>query len=1208
MSSTFSRPSLSIRLLGEVQLMRDEQALNGKLYDKVIALLAYLIAESDRSHTREHLAALFWPALPPDAARGNLRQALYYLRQAFHTDAAFLLSSNRDTVRFMHGVSRCRVDLKIFTEPAPVCLQCTTKSLPTPCESCLSHLEMRFKTYQGEFLAGVSLSDTPDFDIWLDTQRLSLRGLAFALAEQLSNTHESQGNLETALAYALRCIQLEPWNEAGHRQHMRLLAYKGQHGSAQTFYDVYRNKLERDLNVEPEDSTQALFESIHRNELQAASNVSSALMQAMPLTETGRRQVTILCCHVGLQPNASGAGLEQLAAPRSVCASVLRRHAGHIALGQGGYIYAYVGYPEASEHAGPQAVRAALELQACLAPHYQFRAGIHTGIIVTGFDPALPDIIGNVSAFAWQLCRRMQRGGIVVSDTTRRLLHGRFRLQTLKPLHIKDHDIESGGSQMPVYKLLGEAPGGDHDATQPHSGLIGRRSELQRLKRLWQLALSGQPQFLVLRGEAGLGKTRLARALRDQAIPANSVIRHLHCYPEHQHTPFHPIISMFEATLGFAGDDTVADRREKLGRRLAHHHPAIASQAYPILMAMLSIAPPQASVLAPRQRKQQTLDMLLTLLDSIASRRALLLIIEDAQWLDTTSLDLLDRLVHRKDPVALFTLVTARSEFRPSWLKTGSVLELNPLKGQHIARLAQAAASKTLSKQSIEHIVQRADGIPLYAEEMALLPSTSGHDDIPATLHYLLRIRLDAVPHARRLLQFAATIGRKFERDLLQRVSTLDDKKLAAILHQLTEARLISLVEPQHAIYQFHHALIQEAAYASQVHADMQEAHQQVAVVLATHYAHRTAQQPGEIARHYTAAGDIPAALPWWLAAGRKALRVSANAEACGYLQTGLDLVMKLPQDHERDTLEREFLVSLGQGMLLLRGYGSADAAAVYDRALVLDNASVSHRQRFEVLWGQWMVSSSRPGSSFKQSWNITRQLLQLARKSGNDNLLVQAYSAATNISLWRNQLDDACRYAQAAMEHPLDTAGSTVEGLDPRVTSLAHLSWAYWRMNRISDALAVSRQSVELAQLHDSPDTLCFALAFAAMLHRFLGNAETTARLAQQVRHSANFHQLVLWRGIGDMLLGWKQAYDGNEEGLIKLKDCVQGVKQIMPGVAVMFIHAQAEAYGFLGRHKEQLHIIDEGLQAALKVHEGFFRHLIEQLRRQCLALQTQQ
>lgn len=1208
MSSTFSRPSLSIRLLGEVQLMRDEQALNGKLYNKVIALLAYLIAESDRSHTREHLAALFWPALSPDVARGNLRQALYYLRQAFRTDAAFLLPSNRDTVRFMHGVSHCRVDLKIFTEPAPVCLQCTTKSLSTPCESCLNHLEMRFQSYQGEFLAGLSLSDTPDFDIWLDTQRLGLRGQAFALAEQLSNAHGLQGNPEAAQAYALRCIELEPWNEAGHRQHMRLLAHKGQHGSAQIFYDAYRNKLERDLNVEPEDSTQALFESIYRNELQAASNASFASTQAIPLAETGRRQATILCCHVGLLPNSSGTGSEQLAAPRSVCASVLRRHAGHIALGQGGYIYAYMGYPVASEHAGPQAVRAALELQACLAPHYQFRAGIHTGIIITGFDPALPDIIGNVSALAWQLCRRMQRGGIVISDTTRRLLHGRFRLQALKPLPVKDHDSGSVCGQMPVYKLIDETSDGDHGATQPHTGLFGRRSELQRLKRLWQLALSGQPQFLVLRGEAGLGKTRVARALRDQAVSASSVIRHLHCYPEHQHTPFHPIISMFEATLGFSGSDTPTGRREKLSRHLAHHHPAIAAQAYPILMAMLSIAPPQAPALPPRQRKQQTLGMLLTLLDSIAKRRALLLIIEDVQWLDTTSLDLLERLVHRKDPAALFTLITARSEFRPSWLKTGSVLELNPLKNEHIARLAQAAASKSLSKQSIEHIVQRADGVPLYAEEMAQLPSTSSHDDIPATLHYLLRIRLDAVPHARRLLQLAATIGRKFERDLLQRVSTLDDKKLAAILHQLTEARLISLVEPQHAIYQFHHALIQEAAYASQVHADMQEAHQQVAVVLAMHYAHRTAQQPGEVARHYTAAGDIPKALPWWLAAGRKALRVSANAEACDYLQTGLDLVMKLPHNHERDTLEREFLVSLGQGLLLLRGYGSADASAVYDRALALDNANVSHTQRFEILWGQWMVSSSRPGSSFKQSWDITRQLLKLAHTSGNDNLLVQAYSAATNISLWRNQLDDACRYAQAAMAHPLNTAGSTIEGLDPRVTSLAHLSWAYWRLDRISDALAVSSQSVELARSHDSPDTLCFALAFAAMLHRFLGNAEITDRLAQQVRHSANFHQLVLWRGIGDMLLGWKQARDGNEEGLIKLQDCVRAVKQMMPGVAVMFIHAQAEAYGFLGHHKEQLHIIDEGLQAALQVHEGFFRHLLAQLRRQCLAHQTLQ
>ncbi|NYT86128.1 AAA family ATPase [Pusillimonas harenae] len=1187
--------------------MRNQQPLSGKLYDKVIALLAYLIVESGQSHTRERLAMLLWPAFSSDIARGNLRQTLYYLRQIFHTDAASLLSSNRNTVQFLHDESRCRIDLKRFTQPAPICLQCATTSVSTPCETCLNHLAMRVDAYQGEFLAGLSLTDAPDFDIWLEAQRLSLRGQAFALAEQLSHAHETQGRLDTALSYALRCIELEPWNESGHRQHMRLLASKGQHGAAQAFYDAYSNKLERDLNVEPDQSTQALFESIHKGGLQVGAPLSSTLTPTIPRVETGRRQATILCCHVGLPPNFGTKGPEQLAAPRSVCASVLRRYAGHIALGQGGYIYAYTGYPQASEHAGLQAVQAALELQACLMPHYRLRIGIHTGIIVTGFDPALPDIIGNVSAIAWQLCRRMQRTGIVISESTRRLVHGRFRLQTLKPMHVKEDSADANDMHIPVYKLIGPSQTSGR-VTVPHAGLIGRQQELQRLKRLWRLALSGQAQFLALRGEAGLGKTRIARALIEQTDPTNSIVRHLHCYSEHQHTPFYPIISMFEATLGFTDDDTVIYRREKLNQHLVHHHPAIASRAFPILMAMLSIAPPQAPVLPPRQRKQQTLDMLLTLLDSIAMRGTLLLIIEDAQWLDVTSLQLLERLVHRQNPVALFTLITARCEFTPAWLQANSVLELQPLKDKHIARLAQAASRSSLSSQLIGHIIQRADGIPLYAEEMAQLSSHSVHDAIPASLQYLLRVRLEAVPHARRLLQLAATIGRKFGHDLLQRVSALDNEKLDAILHELTEARLIELIEPQDAVFQFRHALLQEAAYTSQVQADMQQAHLQVATMLSTHYAQRTAQQPGEIARHYTAADDAEAALPWWLAAGRKALRVSANAEARDYLQTGLDLVAKLPHTPERKAMEREFLLPLGQALLLLRGYGSEDAVAVYDRALTLDEASVSPRQRFEILWGQWMVSSSRPGSGFRHSWDITQQLLQLARDSGDDELLVQAYSAAANITLWRNQLDDACRYARAAIGHPTATTGSTIEGLDPRVTSLAHLSWAYWRLEQVSDALAVSRQSVKLAQSRNAPDTLCFALAFAAMLHRFLGQTDSMARLAQQIRQAADSHQLVLWRGIGDMLLGWKQAHDGQEEGLITLKACVQGVKQIMPGVAVMFIHAQAEAYGFLGRHKEQLRIIDEGLQTAQQVHEGFFNHLLEQLRHQCPAYQIQQ
>src|SRR5690606_17222579 len=187
------RPRLTIRLLGEVELVRDDARWRGKLYDKVIALLAYLVAESDRSHSREHLSSLLWPALGAEAARTNLRQALYYLRQAFGSDADALLPANRESVRFAYSPSHCRVDLKTLTEQAPTCRQCPTAPMSPPCDNCLARLRRRADSYQGEFLAGLALDDAPDFDDWLDATRQSLRGQAFSCAERLRIAYEKKG-------------------------------------------------------------------------------------------------------------------------------------------------------------------------------------------------------------------------------------------------------------------------------------------------------------------------------------------------------------------------------------------------------------------------------------------------------------------------------------------------------------------------------------------------------------------------------------------------------------------------------------------------------------------------------------------------------------------------------------------------------------------------------------------------------------------------------------------------------------------------------------------------------------------------------------------------------------------------------------------------------------------------------------------------------
>lgn len=487
---------MSIRLLGEWRITLDGTPSKAKLYGKVVALLAYLAVGSDRAYSREHLASLLWPLLPTDAARTNLRQTLHYLRQAFGSNASRLLTANRNTVRLSASHANCWLDVDTLTAPLPACSRCTVSNSPALCTRCLGQIQSRLDAYQGESLADLTVTNAPDFDVWLNGQRQRLRGLAFLLSEKLCGAYEAALKLDLALSHAQRCVQLEPWNEAAHRQHIRLLAEKGQHGTAQAYYDTYRSNLGHDQNAEPEASTRALFQTIHKHGLASKHTPLPNTGINPPQKNADRRPVTILCCH--LDGAAGMIDPEQLAELRSVCATVLRRYAGHVTQGHDGHIYAYMGYPAASEQAGWHAAQAALEIQACFDAPHRLRVGIHTETIITGIDPSLPDIVGNASALAWQLCRRMRKGGIAISDATECLLHNRFHLQALKPLNAKRANVGTASTTHLVYKLTAPAQAEAVAPPRPAS-LIGRRTELLRLKKLWHKASRGFPQFLAIR-------------------------------------------------------------------------------------------------------------------------------------------------------------------------------------------------------------------------------------------------------------------------------------------------------------------------------------------------------------------------------------------------------------------------------------------------------------------------------------------------------------------------------------------------------------------------------------------------------------------------------------------------------------------------------------------------------------------------------------
>lgn len=1188
---------LSIRVLGDWQFLSNGAPVRGKLYGKVVALVAYLVVQPDRSHPREHLASLLWPQMAAESARANLRQALRHLRHALASSESDFLVVTRDAVRFNVSHPDCSVDTAVLEASFHDCGHCAGPSSPAPCDDCVNQLESRLAVYRGEFLAGLALPDAPEFETWLSSRRHSLRERAFLIAERLCSAYEARGGIDMALSHAQRCMELEPWNETAHRKYMRLLAAQGQYATAQVHYDAYCDTLAHDLNSDPAASTHALFETIHKTGIRAAGQRKPDNDGRPPPPRAERRQVTILCCHLDLTTDIQGDHTEQLAESRSVCAAVLRRHAGHLSQGHDGYFYAYMGYPVASEQAGRQAVLAACELLSLFGPPYRFRAGIHTDIIVAGFDPFLPDIIGSASGTAWRLCRRRRGSGIVVSDSTEQLLRGQFPLRALACAQGKGAG-ESTPEIRAAYLLL--SPSGDarYDSPATPPQMVGRRGELQRLLKLWRTASGGDPQFLVLRGEPGIGKSRLARALRDEAARRAAGIRHLHCYPEHRHTPLYPVIALFESILGISTADTPAAQRHKLREYLRRQHPAVAAAAEPILMMLLSIAPAGAPAPSPRQRKQQTLEMMLLLLDSLASRQPLLLIIEDAQWLDVTTLDLLQRMLHRKSSAALFTLITARSEFTPGWLKDESVLELRPLPDTDIARLARATAG-ALSASAVASIVRRADGVPFYAEQMARM-SARGPDgnDIPSTLRDLLLARVDSVPRTRRLLQLAATIGRRFDQGLLQRVSALDAPAMESALSRLIDAHLISATASTGNAFQFRHALIQEAAYDSQLQTDRQDAHRRVAQALTRHYPQLAAQQPAEIAHHYTSAGDADAAVSWWLNAGRQALRVCATADACRHLEQGLSLIARLPPGENRDSREMALLLSLGQAVQLGKGYGAQDAVQIYDRALELNREGLPLKQRFEVSWGLWTVSSSRPGHGFLKARDLAQELLALAQRSGERKLLVKAHTANANVALWLNQPEDVCLHAEAVVGVLGGDLDETFDGLDPVVTCLAYRSWAHWRRDRDADALADSHRSLQRARALNNPDSLCLALGFAAMLRRFLGDMQGLAEHTDELEASTAIYQLATWQGVSRMLRGWIRAKQGDASGIAILQACGEGIQHVMPSVAGLFLHALAEGNGFVQRHEEQLQAVEEGIAVCRKVDERFFGSMLERMR----------
>ncbi|GEM_PF-277853 len=1232
MSTLPLNQDLKLILLGGFDARLNGRPVAGVFYNKMRALLAYLAVEREQDHNREVLAGLLWSESDPTTARGNLRRTLADLRRVLELPSGkVLFSTSKHTIRFVPNIYVDAMDFAGRTSTSSEnqhleerIIALYNAQLRRRCTDINQHRDERIiALYRGEFLAGISLPDSPDFEDWLQMQREALHRRALVMLEQLSDRHMHMGDYSKALQFALRYAELEPWNEDALRRVMRLYALNGQNSAAIVQYEACCRLLKNELGALPNKETRHLAECIRNGELREESPdtvrsldkaIPNATEREMPTVSKAipqpseRRQATVLYC--GLTPVAMiddpDEVMELLGLPQTRCTEIIRQFSGHIVQTHGGGLLAYFGYPQAREDAAGLAVQAALAITREAARGIDIRVSVHTGLIITGGESSMPDTVGMTSRLATQLRHSVAPSEVAISQSTHRIVSGYFDCTSLGI-----QSFPGFARPMEVFKALRQSGARSRlEAAAKLTPLVGRKAEIAELMALWEKALQGFRAVVLIQAEAGVGKSRLLQTLKQRLTDQPHAICELRCFPEFSQSSFHPLIAMLEDMLGFTQCDTPEEKFCKLAGWVEQHaaHPArpeSAQQAVPLLANLLSLplgGHYQAPGLSPQKQKERTTAMLLDLLQALAAQQPVLLIVEDLHWVDPSTLELLTLFVEQKGTGEILAVFTARPEFVPSWKEEAlaSMMALAPLSGEAVTEMI-ASLSEDIPAATIRRIVERADGVPLFVEEITKIASQDNLAGIPTTLHDLLAARMDNMGEAKYTAQLAATLGREFELDLLRKVSPLDAVQLKDSLRRLQDAGLV--LDTTDAAFQFKHALIQEAAYQSQTRADRQATHRRIAQTLRADFPAVVAIKPELLARHLSAGGETGSAIEYWIKAGQRAVMNSAIAEAIGHLHAGLQLVMTLPSDQARDRLESELRLNLGTALIAAQGYGSVEAGEAYARALALGESVGDNAVLYQALWGMWLTSSSRIGHL--HSLELAEKLLRQAERNNDPLQLQQALYAMGNSLLWTGQLEQArlCLEQSMALYQPShhETMVSAF-GENIRVSCGSQVAWVLWLLGFPDRARAIGEQTQVLANELNHPYSLCYARVHYAELALWLRQAEEVRQLAEETMQQADRHGFPLWMLSGSSMHGWALSMQGVAAGTTPIQEGLITVRAAMSGIEAYFLGLLGDACLHLGRLEESLSALNQALDVMNAKDDRFLQSEVLRLKGECL------
>jgi predicted ATPase len=895
------------------------------------------------------------------------------------------------------------------------------------------------------------------------------------------------------------------------------------------------------------------------------------------------------------------------------------------------------GYPRAEDNDAERAVRAALAIQRSLGelnarnalsamPELAARIGLETGPVVVD---ATGEVFGEAPNIAARVQAAAEPGTVLVTSAVQRQVAGLFIVEDRGA-----HELKGVPAPVTLYRILRASGGRRRRGPRLLTPFVGRAEDLGVLDRRWDRARGGEGQFVLIVGEPGIGKSRLVEEFRARLgeTPHSWIV--WSSSQLLQNTPLHPVLGWGRARFG--GPDVPPERRLAELESVLTQVKLDPGEHAALLAPLVDIPVPSERLprLSPEEVRRRQLASMVEWAIGGARFQPLVLVFEDLQWFDPTSIDLVHALSDRSALAPLLILATSRPEFRLPWnlRPHHSVISLTPLDEVQVQRMvAELASQRALSPEVIRGVSERAGGVPLFVEEVTRLlverGEIGGVGAIPPTLRQSLAARLDRLGPAREVAQIGAVLGRTFSYSLLRDVAALavvdpgathhgetgsegfDEHILHSALDGLVGADLL-FVEgvPPKATYRFKHALIQGAAYDSLLKSRRQALHRRAGEALVEFGAESEA-----IAHHFTAAGDEDLAVEWWGKAGDEALRRSAYKEAISHLGKAIAMADKVesraPQREAEDSTVSNRRLKLhtdyGHAAMWLKGFTADEMSAAYARASKFAGPTDDAVARFVAYYAECLSDFVRGRNH--QARETAETFLREAEAEGRITEAGVARRVLGIVLLHVGDLQASRNVLERALsDYDRERDHETMHrfGNDTQVSATNFLALTEWHFGELELTRHLIDESTRRAAELGHVPAVASALYFKTVIECRRGNVPAARHGAESLLALTEEHHMKTYADLGQIYANWARGRQFDPEaGAAGLRRALesylfQGSRSGAPSFHALLAELEAMQEDLDGA----LALIDQGLAIAKQTGEHYTDPYLYRLRGETL------